>query len=197
MNIIIKKADFVKSAVSIDGLPNTGLSEFAFIGRSNVGKSSLLNMLLQRKSLVKTSKKPGKTAALNYFEIASSFKEGDVESLNNFYMVDLPGYGFARRSQIEQIGWRETIEPYLQTRLELKNIFLLIDSRHGIQDNDADMIDFLKYYGRNFTLVYTKTDKISKTEMGRLKSISREALFVSSVAKTGREDVWSLIKSCL
>lgn len=197
MNIIIKKADFVKSVVDIEGLPETDVSEFAFIGRSNVGKSSLLNMLLQRKNLVKTSKKPGKTAALNYFQIDSVFRDDESESAHQFYLVDLPGYGFARRSQTEQIGWRETIEPYLQRRFELKNIFLLIDSRHGIQDNDADMMDFLEYYGRIFTLVYTKTDKISKNEMGRLKSISKDALFVSSVAKTGREDVWNLIKSCL
>ena len=112
--MIIKKAEFVKSVSSAAGLPDDGKPEFAFIGRSNVGKSSLMNMLLGRKNLVKTSKKPGKTVLLNYFNVNDSF-----------YFVDLPGYGFASRSKSEQDLWRVLIEKYLKTRKSLADIFLV------------------------------------------------------------------------
>jgi len=183
---IIKSADFLKSVVNMSGLPAAEYQEFAFIGRSNVGKSSLMNMLLARKNLVKTSKKPGKTAALNYFLINKEF-----------YFVDLPGYGFARKSQTEQISWRNTIERYLETREVLKNIFILIDSRHGFQKNDEAMIEFLEYYNLPYSTVFTKTDKLKKSERNLLKSRTKGAFFASSVTKEGREEIWDFIESLI
>jgi len=165
--ITVKSADFIKSVVNFEGLPKTDYLEFAFIGRSNVGKSSLMNMLLSRRNLVKTSKKPGKTAALNFFEINKEF-----------FFVDLPGYGFARRSQVEQISWRDTIERYLIERPQLRNIFVLIDARHGIQKNDEEMINFLDHYQLDYSFIFTKMDKLKKGEQTLLKQKNRGSIFV-------------------
>ncbi|HNW15431.1 MAG TPA: ribosome biogenesis GTP-binding protein YihA/YsxC [bacterium] len=174
--MIIKTVSFIKSASSVQNLPSTGLPEFAFIGRSNVGKSSLMNMLMGRKNLVKTSKKPGKTALLNYFII------NDL-----LYFVDLPGYGFASRSKSELDSWRSMIEEYLLKRTELLEIFLLIDSRHGIMANDEQMMTFLEHHRLNYTPVFTKTDKINKTELNVLKQKNRDSFFCSAVKGDGRE----------
>ncbi|HSW60120.1 MAG TPA: ribosome biogenesis GTP-binding protein YihA/YsxC [bacterium] len=176
--MIIKTAGFVKSASSVQNLPTTGLPEFAFIGRSNVGKSSLMNMLMGRKNLVKTSKKPGKTALLNYFLINDML-----------YFVDLPGYGFASRSKSELDSWRFMIEEYLLKRNGLTEIFLLIDSRHGIMANDEQMITFLEHHRLNYTPVFTKTDKINKTEVNILKQKNLNSFFCSAVTGDGREQL--------
>lgn len=181
--MLIKKAEFIKSAASIAGLPADGKPEFAFIGRSNVGKSSLMNMLLGRKSLVKTSKKPGKTILLNYFNINDSF-----------YLVDLPGYGFASRSKSEQDSWRVLIEKYLVTRKELADIFLLIDSRHGILPNDEQMIAFLDHHEIGFTPVFTKTDKLTKTELSVLKQKNPESFLASAVSGFGKDQLLDYIE---
>ena len=182
----IKKAEFVKSASSMAGLPEDGRPEFAFIGRSNVGKSSLMNMLLGRKNLVKTSKKPGKTVLLNYFSVNDSF-----------YFVDLPGYGFASRSKSEQDLWRVVIEKYLRTRKSLADIFLLIDSRHGILPNDEQMIEFLDHYQISFTPVFTKTDKLTKTELSAVKQKNPDSFFVSAVTGTGKEQMLDYVEKIL
>ena len=184
--MLIKKAEFVKSASSISGLPEDGRPEFAFIGRSNVGKSSLMNMLLGRKNLVKTSKKPGKTVLLNYFNVNDSF-----------YFVDLPGYGFASRSKSEQDLWRVVIEKYLRTRKSLADIFLLIDSRHGILPNDEQMIEFLDHYQISFTPVFTKTDKLTKTELSVVKQKNPDSFFVSAVTGTGKEQMLDYVEKTL
>ena len=174
--MIIKKAEFIKSVSAAAGLPDDGRPEFAFIGRSNVGKSSLMNMLLGRKNLVKTSKKPGKTVLLNYFNVNDSF-----------YFVDLPGYGFASRSKSEQDLWRILIEKYLRTRKSLADIFLLIDSRHGFLPNDEQMIEFLDHFQISYTTVFTKTDKLTKTELSAVKQRNPGAFFASAMTGEGRE----------
>jgi GTP-binding protein len=182
----IKKAEFLKSASSISGLPEDGRPEFAFIGRSNVGKSSLMNMLLGRKNLVKTSKKPGKTVLLNYFNVNDSF-----------YFVDLPGYGFASRSKSEQDIWRVVIEKYLRTRKSLAGIFLLIDSRHGILPNDEQMIEFLNHYQIGYTPVFTKTDKLTKTELSAVKQKNPDSFFASAVDGSGKIQLLDYIDKVL
>lgn len=170
----------------MSGLPEDGRPEFAFIGRSNVGKSSLMNMLLGRKNLVKTSKKPGKTVLLNYFSVNDSF-----------YFVDLPGYGFASRSKSEQDLWRVVIEKYLRTRKSLADIFLLIDSRHGILPNDEQMIEFLDHYQIGFTPVFTKTDKLTKTELSAVKQKNPDSFFVSAVTGSGKEQMLDYVEKTL
>ena len=182
----IKKAEFVKSASSMAGLPEDGRPEFAFIGRSNVGKSSLMNMLLGRKNLVKTSKKPGKTVLLNYFNVNDSV-----------YFVDLPGYGFASRSKSEQDLWRVVIEKYLRTRKSLADIFLLIDSRHGILPNDEQMIEFLDHYQIGYTPVFTKTDKLTKTELSAAKQKNPDSFFASAMDGAGKEQLLDYIEKVL
>ena len=171
----IKTVEFIKSVSSAAGLPDDGRPEFAFIGRSNVGKSSLMNMLLGRKNLVKTSKKPGKTVLLNYFLVNGSF-----------YLVDLPGYGFASRSKSEQDLWRVLIEKYLRTRKTLVCIFLLIDSRHGFMPNDEQMTEFLDHYQIGFTPVFTKTDKLTKNELSALKQKYPGAFIASALSGEGK-----------
>jgi len=184
--MLIKTAEFIKSASSMNGLPDTGVPEFAFIGRSNVGKSSLMNMLLGRKNLVKTSKKPGKTVLLNYFLV-----NGD------FHFVDLPGYGFASRSRTEIEAWRKFIEQYLIKRKELYDIFLLIDSRHGIMEIDSRMIEFLVHYQLKFTKVFTKSDKLNKNETTLLRSKNPGSLICSATSGAGREDLLEYIDKTL
>lgn len=176
--MIIKKSDFLKSASSMKGLPEEGLTEFAFIGRSNVGKSSLMNMLLARKGLVKTSKKPGKTVLLNFFTVNDSF-----------LLVDLPGYGFASRARSEQESWRILIEEYLIKRKVLTEIFLLIDARHGIMKIDEQMMEFLEHYRLKYTIVYTKSDKLNKNEIAVLKQKNRGCFVASAMTGTGREEL--------
>ena len=184
--MLIKKAEFVKSASSISGLPEDGRPEFAFIGRSNVGKSSLMNMLLGRKNLVKTSKKPGKTVLLNYFNVNDSF-----------YFVDLPGYGFASRSKSEQDLWRVVIEKYLRTRKSLADIFLLIDSRHGILPNDEQMIEFLDHYQIGYTPVFTKIDKLTKTELSAAKQKNPGSFFASAMSGFGKDQLLDYVEKIL
>lgn len=184
--MIIKKADFIKSVSSAVGLPDDGKPEFAFIGRSNVGKSSLMNMLLGRKNLVKTSKKPGKTVLLNYFDVNGSF-----------YFVDLPGYGFASRSKSEQDLWRVLIEKYLKTRKSLADIFLLIDSRHGFLPNDEQMIEFLDHFQIAYTPVFTKTDKLTKTELSAAKQKHPDSFFVSAMTGAGKEQLLDYVEKIL
>ncbi|HNW82291.1 MAG TPA: ribosome biogenesis GTP-binding protein YihA/YsxC [bacterium] len=181
--MIIKKSDFLKSASSIGGLPDNGFPEFAFIGRSNVGKSSLMNMLLDRKGLVKTSKKPGKTVLLNFFSVNDSF-----------FFVDLPGYGFASRPRGEQELWRKLIEEYLIKRETLVNIFLLIDARHGIMKIDEQMMEFLNYYRLSYTIVFTKIDKLNKNEASVIKFKNKGCFTASAVTGAGKEELLDFVE---
>lgn len=145
------EVDFEKSIVDNKNFPNPRLSEIAFAGRSNVGKSSLLNSLFNRKNLVKTSSTPGKTQLINYFNVKSKF-----------FCVDLPGYGYAKLPKKIKEKWRGMIENYLVNNAYLKNIYLLIDSRHDIMSNDKEMIDWLLHEKLNFSIILSKCDKIKK-----------------------------------
>ncbi|MBS1639036.1 MAG: YihA family ribosome biogenesis GTP-binding protein [Bacteroidetes bacterium] len=144
----IKSAKYLISSPSFDKCPKPDKPEFAFIGRSNVGKSSLINMLMNQKNLAKTSAQPGKTQLINHFIIN-----------NNFYIVDLPGYGYAKVSQSSRRRWEQMIENYLRKRENLINVFVLIDSRHEPQKIDLEFVNQLGKWNVPFALVYTKADK--------------------------------------
>ena len=154
--MVIKSAEFVISNSRVEKCPTTGLPEYAFIGRSNVGKSSLINMLTARKGLAMTSQKPGKTQLINHFIINDSW-----------YLVDLPGYGYARLGKDSRDSLRRMIEDYVLERKELALLFVLIDCRHEPQKIDLEFIQWLGEEGVPFSLVFTKADKLSK---GRLAS---------------------------
>ena len=152
--MVIKSAEFVISNSRVEKCPTTGLPEYAFIGRSNVGKSSLINMLTARKGLAMTSQKPGKTQLINHFIINDAW-----------YLVDLPGYGYARLGKDSRDSLRRMIEDYVLERKELVLLFVLLDCRHEPQKIDLEFIQWLGEDGVPFALVFTKADKLSK---GRL-----------------------------
>ena len=152
--MVIKSAEFVISNSRVEKCPTTGLPEYAFIGRSNVGKSSLINMLTARKGLAMTSQKPGKTQLINHFIINDAW-----------YLVDLPGYGYARLGKDSRDSLRRMIEDYALERKELVLLFVLLDCRHEPQKIDLEFIQWLGEEGVPFALVFTKADKLSK---GRL-----------------------------
>lgn len=152
--MVIKSAEFVISNSRVEKCPTTGLPEYAFIGRSNVGKSSLINMLTARKGLAMTSQKPGKTQLINHFIINDAW-----------YLVDLPGYGYARLGRDSRDSLRRMIEDYVLERKELVLLFVLLDCRHEPQKIDLEFIQWLGEEGVPFALVFTKADKLSK---GRL-----------------------------
>lgn len=151
----IKEATFITSSVRPDQCPAPDKPEYAFIGRSNVGKSSLLNMLCNKKSLAKISGIPGKTRTINHFLIDETW-----------YMVDLPGYGYAKLPQTERKKFAEMIEAYLKERPNLLNLFVLVDSRHAPYDSDLSFMQELGTKGVPFSIVFTKTDKVKP---GRLE----------------------------
>lgn len=158
----IIKSEFITSAVFSDQYPEIKRDEFAFIGRSNVGKSSLINSLCGRKMLAKTSSTPGKTKTVNYFLINDSF-----------YFVDLPGYGYTKLSKSEKANLSKVIDTYFKNTNSLKIIFILVDVRHNPTGDDKLMIEWVKYYDLSFKIVATKADKISKSEIKKqVKNIS-------------------------
>lgn len=154
--MLINTAKFVISNVRADKCPSHDKPEYAFIGRSNVGKSSLINMLTGRSSLAMTSSTPGKTMLINHFLIN-----------DEWYIVDLPGYGYAQRNKAAREQLRSIIEDYILNREQLTNLFVLIDSRHAPQKIDMEFINWLGENGIPFSIVFTKTDKLSKAEERR------------------------------
>ncbi len=184
----IKRSSFVTSAVKIEQYPDTELSEIAFVGRSNVGKSSLINMLLNRNGLAKTSSTPGKTRLVNFFDIDGKFT-----------LVDLPGYGYAKVSKSQKGEWKTIIDTYLSNRKNLIEVVLLVDSRHEPTDDDKEMYNWIKMYGYNGIVIATKADKLSKTKLEKsVRSISKSLgmdsrgfiIPVSSETRFGKYDVW-------
>ena len=149
----IKKAEFVISAVNGANLPKDGKAEFVFCGRSNVGKSSFINMLVNRKSLARTSSNPGKTQTINFYHINDSF-----------YFVDVPGYGYARVSKTLKATFGKMIESYMKDRKSLRLVFMLVDFRHKPSEDDVMMYNFLKYYNRKVIVIATKSDKVKNSE---------------------------------
>lgn len=194
--MIIKDAKFLISNSRADMCPKHDRPEYAFIGRSNVGKSSLINMLTGRKALAKTSSTPGKTLLINHFLIN-----------NDWYLVDLPGYGYAQRGKSEMSKLKSLIEHYVLEREELTCLFVLIDSRHELQAKDAEFIRMLGENGVPFGIIFTKADKLSKTAAKNnveniCKALSEEweelpPYFVTSSASgLGKDEVLGFIDDC-
>jgi GTP-binding protein len=193
--MIIKQAEYVISSPSIAKTPKPNKPEYAFIGRSNVGKSSLINMLCN-KDLAKTSASPGKTKLINHFLIN-----------NAWYIVDLPGYGYAKISQTQRKQWEKMIEDYLRKRENLVNVFVLIDSRHKPQPNDLEFVNKLGGWQAPFTLVFTKADKEKPKVVERNVNAFLEALqatweilpkyfITSATKKEGKEELLKFIEDC-
>jgi GTP-binding protein len=200
----IKIAKYLISSPSYEKCPPPDKPEYAFIGRSNVGKSSLINMLCNNDKLAKTSNAPGKTQMINHFEIISVSKVSDVKE-TAWYLVDLPGYGFAKISQSSRRRWEQMIENYLRQRQNLVNIFVLIDARHAPQKLDLDFIKRLGLWQISFTLIFTKADKekqavVSKNVKSFLESLRQTQQFLpqhfvtSSVKKLGKNKILDLIQ---
>ena len=161
----IKNAKFIISSPNLKLCPPTQLPEIAFLGRSNVGKSSFINSICNIKNLAKTSSSPGKTRLINFFEINEEFM-----------FVDLPGYGYAKVSAKMQEEWQKNLEDYLLNRKQLKCLFLLIDARHDIQKNDLQMIEWLNFYNLNYKVIATKADCYSKSKLlSHLNDIGKKA----------------------
>jgi GTP-binding protein len=197
----IRSATYVISSPDIQGCPAADRPEYAFIGRSNVGKSSLINMLTDIHNLAKTSAAPGKTQLINHFAIESI---SDAKQVSKWYLVDLPGYGFAKASQANRKKWEKMIEDYLRKRETLAQVFLLIDSRHSPQKLDLEFVSNLGKWEIPFSLVFTKSDKENqRTVSANVKAFLNKMLetwqflprhFVSSaVKKSGRNDLLRLI----
>ncbi len=190
----IKKAEFIKSNPDIKNLPKEPLPEYAFIGRSNVGKSSLINMLANNKKLAKTSSTPGKTQLINHFKINDSW-----------FLVDLPGYGYAKTSKSKRKEFKKLITDYILTRKNLVNVFVLVDGRLAPQKID---LEFMEWLGRNripFSIVFTKLDKLSSNEISKnIKKYQNKMLErwesmpkvfrTSAVTKTGRKEILDYIE---
>lgn len=193
--MLIKDCRFIISAVKSSQYPEGDLPEIAFVGRSNVGKSSLINSLLNRKKLVKVSSNPGKTRTINFFMV-----NGEI------MFVDLPGYGYAAVSREEKMKWAPMIEDYLTKRNNLKSVVLLVDIRHKPTEDDKMMYDFIKHYKDKVIVVATKLDKISKNALNKnllliektLKIDNNDVLIpYSSENHKGREALWEeIIKNC-
>ncbi|RCL69791.1 MAG: YihA family ribosome biogenesis GTP-binding protein [Cryomorphaceae bacterium] len=192
----IKKAIFEKSSPNIENCPKGNLFEIAFIGRSNVGKSSILNMLLNKKSIAKVSKTPGKTKLINYFLINDSI-----------YFVDLPGYGYAKLSKQNKFVISKITKSYFTDREQLKQIFLLIDVRHEIQKSDYSFMVFLKSLNKDFIIIFTKTDKIKdfliedlcKNYLQSIKNLYSKNIYFksSSKSKNGKEEILNYIEKTI
>ena len=192
--MIIKSAEFVISNTDVKKCPASTLPEYAFIGRSNVGKSSLINMLTQRKGLAMTSQKPGKTQLINHFLIN-----------NEWHLVDLPGYGFARVGQSNRERLKSIIEDYILEREQLTNLFILLDCRHEPQKIDLEFIEWAGENGVPFALVFTKADKLSKGKLASNIEAYKQTLLesweelppifiTSSEAKEGRDELLNYIE---
>lgn len=193
--MIIKNVELEIVIGPTSKLPVTSLPEIAFAGKSNVGKSSLINAMINRKSLARTSSQPGKTQTINFYNINKEL-----------YFVDLPGYGFAKVSKEAQAKWGALIEKYLKKSKQLKSVFLLIDIRNGAKAHDKEMYDWIVYNGYQPIIIATKADKISRNQIPKQLKLIREGLGTgsdirmipfSSETKQGREEVWTLIEDLL
>ena len=191
MKINTHNADILLSAANKSHYPQDDIPEVALAGRSNVGKSSFINTMLNRKNLARTSGKPGKTQLLNFFNIDDQLR-----------FVDVPGYGYARVSKKEREKWGKMIEEYLTTRKNLKAVISLVDLRHEPSADDVQMYEFLKYYEIPVILVATKADKIPRGKWNKHESMIKKKLdfdksdtfiIFSSVDKAGVEESWSAI----
>ena len=191
----IDHVELASCAVRTSQYPDEGKPEFLLVGRSNVGKSSFINTLINRKNFAHTSSKPGKTQTLNFYLVNKSF-----------YFVDVPGYGYAAVSHDRQKKFGVMIEEYLKSRESLKCVILLIDYRHKPTEDDCLMYNFLKYYNLKIKVIATKYDKVSKNNRDKQNKLIKDTLkldekdeFIpfSTVSKKGRDDVYEVIKGML
>lgn len=187
----VNNAEIVISAVKPEQYPDSSLPEFALAGRSNVGKSSFINKMLNRKALARISSKPGKTQTLNFYIIEDSL-----------YFVDVPGYGYAKVSKTERVMWGKMIETYITTRKQLKAVILIVDLRHPPSADDRMMYDFLKHYQIPCIVIATKADKIPKGKWQKHLKITKETLefdphdeiiIFSSETGEGKDAAWQAI----
>ncbi len=187
----IRSSEITMSAVNKSQYPIDGLPEIAMVGRSNVGKSSTVNTLLNRRNFARVSQTPGKSRTINFYLINKEF-----------FLVDLPGYGYAKISKSEKEKWGAIMERYLGEREELCAIFLLVDIRHAPSKDDVAMYDWIKHFGYDCVVIATKSDKIARGQYQKHISIIRKTLQmdkeekvipISSLKKTGVEDVWNEI----
>ena len=201
----IKQATYIISSPEFEKCPQPDKAEYAFIGRSNVGKSSLINMLCNNEKLAKTSGSPGKTQLINHFEIISTIGDESKQSSLKWYLVDLPGYGFAKVSQNSRRRWEQMIENYLRKRENLTMVFVLIDSRHSPQKIDLEFLENLKKWDVPMCLIFTKSDKenqrtVSKNVKDFLNAMRETWQFLpqhfisSAVKKSGREKILTYIE---
>ena len=191
--MVIKTVELETVCGITSTIPDTGKPEVAFAGKSNVGKSSLINALMNRKSLARTSAQPGKTQTINFYNINEEM-----------YLVDLPGYGYAKVSQSEKEKWGKLIEKYLKNSTHLKAVFLLVDIRHEPNANDKQMYEWITYNGYKPIIIATKLDKIKRSQIQKQMKIIREGLGLdkestlipfSAETKHGREEIWELMDS--
>ena len=198
----VVESNFNKSATKPDQYPPTPFTDLAFVGKSNVGKSSMINVLLQRKAIAKVSGKPGKTRLLNFFDVRmKNAEEQDVF----FTAVDLPGYGFAKVSKSEREAWRKMIMLYFEQRLQLNGVVVLVDIRHKADPKDKLMLDMLKGANIPFLLVATKSDKLAKSKIAaelkkrrlEFEVPAQQAIAFSALKKTGLDDLMAWVESRL
>lgn len=190
--MIIKKADIETVAVKPGQYPEENLPEIAFVGRSNVGKSSLLNLLTNRKKLARISGSPGKTRTINFYRINDEFR-----------IVDLPGYGYAKVSKAQSEGWGKMMEDYLEGRNNLLKVVQLVDIRHAPTAQDVQMYEYLRHFGLDGIVVATKSDKVSANEKNKSLSVIRKTLnlsaddvliTVSALKRTGQEQLLDVME---
>lgn len=191
----IESVELKNMAVRTSQYPEDNKDEFLLVGRSNVGKSSFINSIVSRKNFARTSATPGKTQTLNFYLVNDSF-----------YLVDVPGYGYASVNRDTQKKFGLMIEEYLINRKNLKRVFLLVDFRHKPTEDDLLMYNFMKYYKLDVTIVATKYDKVGQKERAKCEKTLNEAfelkdkdniVLFSSVTKKGREEIYGIIKDCL
>ena len=189
--MVIKKVNLEIVCGITSKIPDTAYPEVAFAGKSNVGKSSLINALMNRKALARTSAQPGKTQTINFYNINDAM-----------YLVDLPGYGYAKVSETEKQKWGQMIENYLHTSKQLKAVFLLIDIRHAPSANDKTMYEWILYQGYEPIIIATKLDKLKRSQVQKQVKILREGLGLkkesilipfSAETKQGREEIWQIM----
>lgn len=189
----VTKAEMIITAGKASQFPVHNMPEIAFAGKSNVGKSSLLNAMLNRRALARTSSQPGKTQTINFYSVQDTFM-----------FVDLPGYGYAKVSKEERERWGRLIEGYLENRPHLQKVILLIDIRHEVGKNDKMMYDWIKHYHNEVIVVATKLDKIKRSQVQKQLSIIKKGLELSAndtliafsaETKQGKEELWKVIES--
>lgn len=195
----VLEAEFVAGATALGQLPAPTFAEVAFAGRSNVGKSSLINNLVQRKKLVRTSSAPGCTRAINIFRVRLRPQEGQNEEAH-LDLVDLPGYGYAQRSKAERKSWGPLIEGFLRERPGLRGAVVIVDIRRGVQEDDVQLLEFLESIDVTPILVATKIDKLPASKrkpaiVALKRDLSRPVIPYSSVSGDGRDAVWDRILS--